>query len=82
MVYFGNFHIIRDYRAMPHQDRYDPEMLDDDDDVSELSYGARREVEREMRIRDRDRMPHDLRRNILYGKLYGKFVEMIQVYEF
>lgn len=60
---------FRDYRPMPHQDRYDPEMLDDDASVSELSFGERMEVEAELRRRDRDEgRTRTMRRGLLYGK--------------
>ncbi|EDQ91507.1 uncharacterized protein MONBRDRAFT_36175 [Monosiga brevicollis MX1] len=42
-----------DYRAIEQLDRYDPEMLDDASDISELSQNQRAEAERLMRARDR-----------------------------
>jgi DNA replication licensing factor MCM2 len=53
---------------MPHQDRYDPEMLDDDEDMSDLSFGERMEAEVEMRRRDRaEGRTKGIRRGLLYG---------------
>lgn len=56
---------------MPQQDRYDPEMLDDDDDMSDLSIGGRLEVEAEMRRRDREegRTVKGMRRGLVYGEI-------------
>ncbi|XP_046742708.1 DNA replication licensing factor Mcm2 [Diprion similis] len=42
-----------DYRPMPALDRYDPNIVDDDD-YSEISQGDRAAAEREMRKRDRE----------------------------
>lgn len=53
---------------MPEQDRYDPELLDDDEDISELSYGERREVEAELLRRDRAEGRTTMRRGLLYGE--------------
>jgi hypothetical protein len=65
-AYFG----CRDYRPMPQQDRYDPEMLDDGEDMSELSFGARMDAEIEMRQRDRaEGRGRGMRRGLLYGEL-------------
>uniref|UniRef100_A0A8C1FGU2 DNA replication licensing factor MCM2 n=1 Tax=Cyprinus carpio carpio TaxID=630221 RepID=A0A8C1FGU2_CYPCA len=44
----------RDYRAIPELDRYEAEGLDEDEDFSELSPGARAEAEAAMRRRDRE----------------------------
>lgn len=64
---------------MPGQDRYDPQMLDDDEDVSELSFGERLEVEAEMRRRDRaEGRTQTMRRGLLYGifgKIYYIYIE-------
>ncbi|OQV23933.1 DNA replication licensing factor mcm2 [Hypsibius exemplaris] len=43
-----------DYAPMPHLDRYEEEGLDTNDNLSELSFGARRQAEAEMRKRDRE----------------------------
>lgn len=51
---FGD-NMENDYRAMPALDRYDPRMLDDDEDLDELSVGERRAAEDEMHKRDRER---------------------------
>uniref|UniRef100_A0A8C1Y8L6 DNA replication licensing factor MCM2 n=1 Tax=Cyprinus carpio TaxID=7962 RepID=A0A8C1Y8L6_CYPCA len=44
----------RDYRVIPELDRYEAEGLDEDEDLSELSPGARAEAEAAMRQRDRE----------------------------
>uniref|UniRef100_A0A671SH53 DNA replication licensing factor MCM2 n=1 Tax=Sinocyclocheilus anshuiensis TaxID=1608454 RepID=A0A671SH53_9TELE len=44
----------RDYRVIPELDRYEAEGLDEDEDLSELSPGARAEAEAAMRRRDRE----------------------------
>eukprot|EP00735_Rhodelphis_limneticus_P001205 TRINITY_DN1177_c0_g1::TRINITY_DN1177_c0_g1_i1::g.17246::m.17246 TRINITY_DN1177_c0_g1::TRINITY_DN1177_c0_g1_i1::g.17246 ORF type:complete len:897 (-),score=274.08,sp/P49736/MCM2_HUMAN/51.94/0.0,MCM/PF00493.18/7.3e-136,MCM2_N/PF12619.3/1.8e-27,MCM2_N/PF12619.3/3.4e+03,MCM_N/PF14551.1/6.2e-16,MCM_N/PF14551.1/9.3e+02,Mg_chelatase/PF01078.16/14,Mg_chelatase/PF01078.16/9.4e-06,AAA_5/PF07728.9/0.00084,AAA_3/PF07726.6/6.3e+03,AAA_3/PF07726.6/2.2e+03,AAA_3/PF07726.6/0.0019,AAA_3/PF07726.6/4.6e+03,AAA/PF len=44
----------RDYEAIPEQDVYDPEMLDDSVDVAEMTPEARRRAEAQMRKRDRE----------------------------
>lgn len=62
------FRFFSDYRPMPEQDRYDPELLDDDEDISELSYGERREVEAELLRRDRAEGRTTMRRGLLYGE--------------
>uniref|UniRef100_A0A3Q2SX53 Uncharacterized protein n=1 Tax=Fundulus heteroclitus TaxID=8078 RepID=A0A3Q2SX53_FUNHE len=60
----------RDYRAIPALDRYEAEGLDlDDEDLSELSQGARNAAEEEMRRRDRAQRP---RGRIGIGLLYGE----------
>uniref|UniRef100_A0A672FXN0 DNA replication licensing factor MCM2 n=1 Tax=Salarias fasciatus TaxID=181472 RepID=A0A672FXN0_SALFA len=58
----------RDYRAIPELDRYEAEGLDlDDEDLSELSPGARAAAEDAMRRRDRERgLSGRLRRGLLY----------------
>ncbi|XP_077458979.1 DNA replication licensing factor MCM2 [Stigmatopora argus] len=58
----------RDYRAIPALDRYEAEGLDlDEDDLSELSPGARAAAEEAMRRRDRERgFSGRLRRGLLY----------------
>lgn len=54
-----------DYRPMPGLDRYDPNMLDEDD-YDAMSPGTRAAVEQELRRRDRDLGG---RRGLEYGKL-------------
>lgn len=62
---FGD-NMERDYRALPHQDRYDPEMLDDSD-VSEVSLQTRMEAERLMRQRDRtEGKSRGMRKGLIY----------------
>ncbi|MBN3325805.1 MCM2 factor, partial [Atractosteus spatula] len=57
----------RDYRAIPELDRYEEEGLDDEEDLSELSPGARAAAEEAMRRRDQERgMGGRLRRGLLY----------------
>lgn len=61
--------MIRDYRAIPALDTYEAEGLDLDEELSELSPGARAAAEEAMRIRDRDQGPSGrLRRGLLYGE--------------
>lgn len=62
--------LSRDYRAIPELDRYEAEGLDlDDEDLSELSPGARAAAEEEMRRRDREQgVSGRLRRGLLYGE--------------
>uniref|UniRef100_A0A672ZPN0 DNA replication licensing factor MCM2 n=1 Tax=Sphaeramia orbicularis TaxID=375764 RepID=A0A672ZPN0_9TELE len=59
----------RDYRAIPALDQYEAEGLDlDDEDLSELSPGARAAAEEAMRRRDREQgISGRLRRGLLYG---------------
>uniref|UniRef100_A0A8C9TYW0 DNA replication licensing factor MCM2 n=1 Tax=Scleropages formosus TaxID=113540 RepID=A0A8C9TYW0_SCLFO len=54
----------RDYRPIPQLDVYEAEGLDDDEDLSELSPGARAAAEAAMRARDR--MQGRMRRGLLY----------------
>uniref|UniRef100_A0A667XWP0 DNA replication licensing factor MCM2 n=1 Tax=Myripristis murdjan TaxID=586833 RepID=A0A667XWP0_9TELE len=58
----------RDYRAIPALDQYEAEGLDlDDEDLSELSPGARAAAEEAMRRRDREQgISGRLRRGLLY----------------
>ncbi|KAM9800563.1 DNA replication licensing factor MCM2 isoform X1 [Syngnathus typhle] len=58
----------RDYRAIPALDRYEAEGLDlDEEDLVELSPGARAAAEEAMRRRDRERgLSGRLRRGLLY----------------
>uniref|UniRef100_A0A7N8XU70 DNA replication licensing factor MCM2 n=1 Tax=Mastacembelus armatus TaxID=205130 RepID=A0A7N8XU70_9TELE len=58
----------RDYRAIPALDQYEAEGLDlDDEDLSELSPGARAAAEEAMRRRDREQgLSGRLRRGLLY----------------
>lgn len=61
---------FRDYRAIPALDQYEAEGLDlDDEDLSELSPGARAAAEEAMRRRDREQgISGRLRRGLLYGE--------------
>lgn len=66
----GIFH--RDYRAIPELDVYEVEGLNEDEDLSELSPGARAEAEAAMRRRDREQGlgMGRIGRGLLYG---GRF---------
>lgn len=65
--------VSRDYRAIPELDRYEAEGLDlDDEDLSELSPGARAAAEEAMRRRDREQ---GLRGRLRPGLLYGEWCE-------
>jgi len=59
--------MLNDYREMPHLDRFDPELLDDDE-FEALTEGERQEAEAMMRQRDRaeGRDEGRLRRGLLY----------------
>lgn len=59
----------RDYRPIPALDQYEAEGLDmDEEDLSELSPGARAAAEEAMRRRDREEgISGRLRRGLLYG---------------
>jgi len=59
--------MMNDYRAMPHLDTFDPDMLDDDE-YEGLTEGERQEAEAIMRQRDRveGRGEGRLRRGLLY----------------
>uniref|UniRef100_A0A8C4XG59 DNA replication licensing factor MCM2 n=1 Tax=Erpetoichthys calabaricus TaxID=27687 RepID=A0A8C4XG59_ERPCA len=57
----------RDYRAIAELDVYEAEGLDDDEDLSELSPGARAAAEAAMRRRDQERgLSGRMRRGLLY----------------
>ncbi|XP_066554425.1 DNA replication licensing factor MCM2 [Amia ocellicauda] len=57
----------RDYRAIPELDQYEGEGLDDDEDLSELSPGARAAAEEAMRRRDEaSGLGGRMRRGLLY----------------
>lgn len=62
--------LLRDYRVIPALDQYEAEGLDlDDEDLSELSPGARAAAEEAMRRRDREQgISGRLRRGLLYGE--------------
>lgn len=62
--------LLRDYRIIPALDQYEAEGLDlDDEDLSELSPGARAAAEEAMRRRDREQgISGRLRRGLLYGE--------------
>lgn len=59
----------RDYRPIPALDQYEAEGLDlDEEELSELSPGARAAAEEAMRRRDREEgISGRLRRGLLYG---------------
>uniref|UniRef100_A0AAR2LJY7 DNA replication licensing factor MCM2 n=1 Tax=Pygocentrus nattereri TaxID=42514 RepID=A0AAR2LJY7_PYGNA len=57
-----------DYRAIPELDRYEEEGLDDEEDLSELSPGARAAAEEAMRRRDREQGMGRMGRGLLYGE--------------
>lgn len=61
--------LCRDYRPIPALDQYEAEGLDmDEEDLSELSPGARAAAEEAMRRRDREEgISGRLRRGLLYG---------------
>lgn len=61
--------LCRDYRPIPALDRYEAEGLDmDEEDLSELSPGARAAAEEAMRRRDREEgISGRLGRGLLYG---------------
>lgn len=61
---------LRDYRAIPALDQYEAEGLDlDDEELSEMSPGARAAAEEAMRRRDREQgVSGRLRRGLLYGE--------------
>lgn len=65
----GFLSLSRDYRPIPALDQYEAEGLDmDEDDLSELSPGARAAAEEAMRRRDREEgISGRLRRGLLYG---------------
>lgn len=60
--------ICRDYRPIAELDRYEAEGLDDED-LSELSPGARARAEAAMNERDRRMGVGRMPRGLLYGKL-------------
>jgi len=66
------FFACREYRPMPALDRYDPELLDDDADLEELSVDGRMEAEAEMRRRDQmeGRNVVRMRKGLLYGNFF------------
>lgn len=62
--------LFRDYRAIPELDQYEAEGLDlDDEELSELSPGARAAAEEAMRRRDRQQ---GVRGRVRPGLLYGE----------
>ena len=67
---YSTVSLLRDYRAIPALDQYEAEGLDlDDEDLSELSPGARAAAEEAMRRRDREQgLSGRLRRGLLYGE--------------
>lgn len=74
--------MLRDYRAIPALDTYEAEGLDLDEELSELSPGARAAAEEAMRIRDREHgVSGRLRRGLLYGKKKGKLTFYFLVFK-
>lgn len=71
LTYWFFFH--RDYRVIPELDRYEAEGLDEDEDLSELSPGARAEAEAAMRRRDREQGLGlgRIGRGLLYGECFS-----------
>jgi len=66
---FGD-EMMNDYREMPHLDRFDPDMLDDDE-YEALTEGERQAAEQLMRRRDREEGRGEggrLRRGLLYDE--------------
>lgn len=61
---FGD-NMENDYRPMPELDRYDPDMLDEED-YDELSQGERQAAEAEMRRRDRAQGIHRDDRDLVF----------------
>ncbi|EDV90520.1 DNA replication licensing factor Mcm2 [Drosophila grimshawi] len=64
---FGD-NMENDYREMPELDHYDPAMLDDEEDFSEMSQGERFAAETEMRRRDRAAGLHRDDRDLVFGQ--------------
>lgn len=59
--------VCRDYRPIPELDRYEAEGLDDEE-LSELSPGARARAEAAMNDRDRRVGLGRMQRGLLYGE--------------
>jgi len=59
--------MMNDYRPMPQLDRFDPDMIDEDE-YEAMSEGERRQAEASMRKRDRDEGRHEgrMRRGLIY----------------
>jgi len=59
--------MLNDYRPMPQLDRFDPDMLDEDE-FEAMSEGERRQAEASMRKRDRDEGRNEgrMRRGLIY----------------
>lgn len=57
----------RDYRHIPELDRYEAEGLDDEE-LSDLSPGARARAEAAMNVRDKRVGMGRMQRGLLYGK--------------
>ncbi|EDW24507.1 GL23359 [Drosophila persimilis] len=64
---FGD-NMENDYRPMPELDHYDPAMLDDEEDFSEMSQGDRFAAESEMRKRDHAAGIHRDDRELGFGQ--------------
>lgn len=71
-----NVVIYSDYRPIPELDRYEAEGLDEED-LSELSPGARARAEAAMNDRDKRMGIGRMARGLLYGKWCPWHIEMI-----
>lgn len=60
--------LCREYRAIPELDRYEAEGLDDDEDLGELSPGARARAEAALNERDKRLGVGRMARELLYGE--------------
>lgn len=71
--------MCRDYRPIPALDQYEAEGLDmDEEELSELSPGARAAAEEAMRRRDREEgISGRQRRELLYGEDYKALVVLV-----
>lgn len=65
----------RDYRPMSALDRYDPNLLDDEE-YSEMSQGERNAAETEMRKRDRAAGIIRDDRDLLYGNFILSLIDL------
>ena len=71
IIYFFD----RDYRPMSGLDRYDPNLLDDEE-YSEMSQGERLAAETEMRKRDRAAGIIRDDRDLLYGNFVSSLTDI------
>lgn len=60
--------LCREYRAIPELDRYEAEGLDDEEELSELSPGARARAEAALNERDKRLGVGRMARELLYGE--------------